>query len=154
MTIFLPHAVQRRLASALAKAGNREIGGVLMGEDMGEASYRIVDFTKQPAEGTAASFIRSVTDCLAPLRKFFHKHDHDYRRFDYLGEWYSHPLFIPRPSSTDIETMRGIVSDPEVGATFVVLLIIRLDSTGRLEGSATVFLPHGRWFEGEAVFEN
>jgi len=37
--------------------------------------------------------------------------------------------------------MWEIVGDPQVGANFVVLMIVRLSSAGQLEGTATVYLP-------------
>ena len=42
MKIHLPTDIQKKLIPALEKAGNQEIGGVLMGEHIAEAEFRIV----------------------------------------------------------------------------------------------------------------
>ena len=49
--------------------------------------------------------------------------------------------------------MRGIVNDPEVGAHFAVLVIVKLNQYGHLEGSVSVFYPAGHEYSGELVFE-
>ena len=62
-------------------------------------------------------------------------------RFNYLGEWHSHPSFEPLPSDTDIRTMQSLVEDPDVGVNFLVLMVCRMASgRGRvLELTATAF---------------
>ena len=66
----------------------------------------------------------------------------NFARFNYLGEWHSHPLFTVQASPQDHATMRGLAMDPKVGANFVVLLVFRLIGS-RLEGSAHTYLPDG-----------
>ena len=144
MRILLPHDVAEKLVSALQDAGRREIGGVLMGEHVSEGVFRIRDLTVQRRGGTFASFVREVRAVLAPLRRFFHETGHDYARYNYLGEWHSHPSFTTEPSGKDSESMWRIVEDPTVGAHFAVLVIVRLADAGELEGSATAYLPGRR----------
>jgi proteasome lid subunit RPN8/RPN11 len=132
-----------RLEEALRSAGRRETGGVLMGEHVSEAVFRIKDLTVQ-RRGSFASFVREVGAALKPLRRFFGETGRDYARYNYLGEWHSHPSFPTEPSRTDSESMWSIVEDPVVGANFAVLLIARLGSGGELEASATAYLPNRR----------
>jgi len=125
-----------------------------MGEHFSEHVFRVKDLTIQPHGGRFASFVRAVQNMLAPLTQFFEVTNHDYTRFNYLGEWHSHPSFVPQPSGQDRVTMRGIVDDPEVGANFIILMIVKLNRTGRLEGSVTIFQPGGVEYVGELVIEN
>ena len=143
MRLLLPVEVAKELADALRDAGRREVGGVLMGEHVSEGVFRVKDLTVQ-RRGTLASFVREVGAALVPLRRFFRETGHDYTRFNYLGEWHSHPSFTPEPSPTDSESMWRLVEDPVVGANFAVLLIVRLGDGGKLEGSATAYLPSRR----------
>ncbi len=154
MQILLPPEPAQRLRAALVRAGTREIGGILMGEHIGEQAFRVKDLTIQPSAGSFASFVRAVQDMLAPLTQFFRTTNHDYTRFNYLGEWHSHPSFVPEPSGQDRTTMREIINDREVGANFVVLMIVKLNRIGQLEGSVTVFQPGGVEYGGELVVEN
>lgn len=153
MRVLLPDDVAERLESALRGAGNREIGGVLMGEHVSEGVFRVKDLTVQRRGGTFASFMREVRAALAPLQRFFRHTGHDYTRYNYLGEWHSHPSFPAEPSHRDSESMWRIVEDPAVGANFVVLLIVRLGSEGKLEGSATTYLKGRRNLEAALEVE-
>ncbi len=146
MRVLVPRDVSKRLESALRSAGRREVGGVLMGEHVSEGVFRVKDLTVQ-RRGTLASFVREVGVALTPLRRFFRETGHDYVRFNYLGEWHSHPSFTPEPSHRDSESMWRIVDDPAVGANFAVLLIVRLGSKGKIEGSATAYLRGRRKLE-------
>jgi proteasome lid subunit RPN8/RPN11 len=142
-----------KLSDALRGASRREIGGILMGEHVSERVFLIKNLTIQRRGGTVATFIRAARNIVAPLKRFFVETKHDYTRFNYLGEWHSHPSYPPVPSSADCETMCAIVEDPEVGANFAVLVIVRLDGNGNLAGSATLFLPQRRIIGGELSLE-
>ena len=154
MKIFLPDQIEKRLILALEKADSKEIGGVLMGEHIGEAEFRIVDLTIQKQHGTFAFFVRLVTDAVTSLQRFFKQTGYNYRKFNYLGEWHSHPSFPPTPSSKDIQSMLEIVTDTDIGANFVVLLIVRSIGAQEVEATATAFLPDNRYFECKLIRES
>lgn len=154
MKILLPPEVVSRIRDALMRAGQDEIGGVLMGEHLGEVTFRVVEVTVQD-RGTIARFVRGVRDAVWALDRFFHRTKRNYRRFNYLGEWHSHPLFSLHPSGKDQRSMREIVDDPTTSANFAVLVLTKLrtgDET--IEASARVF-QRGRLdpFEAELIFE-
>jgi [CysO sulfur-carrier protein]-S-L-cysteine hydrolase len=151
--IILPHDVQKRIRGALAGAGHREIGGILMGECVEPGLFRVSDLTLQGHGGSFASFIRRAGESLAALTRFFRRTRREYRRFNYLGEWHSHPSFSPEPSDKDVETMLGIALDPLVGANFVALLIVHLASDAALECSATTFWPDGTFLPARLILE-
>jgi proteasome lid subunit RPN8/RPN11 len=153
MKLLLPPPLVKRLAIALEKAGTHEIGGILMGKHVTENVFQVTDLTIQRHGGGFATFLRVVQDITEPLRNFFRATNHNYTRFNYLGEWHSHPSFIPEPSSRDHQTMRDIIEDPDVGANFVVLMIVKLNQSRQLEGSVTVYQPNEREFMGELVQE-
>src|SRR5437762_274515 len=97
-----------------------------MGEHVGVDDFRITDLTIQRRGGTIARFVRLVEHAVVALRRFFRVTGNEYTRFNYLGEWHSHPLFLPLPSSHDDVAMMEIVTDDQVGANFVVLMIAKL----------------------------
>ncbi len=153
MRALLPPEIRETLVSALTTAGPREIGGILMGEHVGADTFRIASITVQTRGGAFASFVRLVQYVVRPLAEFFCKTDHQYTRFNYLGEWHSHHSFDLGSSSADRSTMRELVEDPAVGANFAILLIVRLRAKTELEGRITVFLPGGRTETGHLVME-
>lgn len=103
--------------------------------------------------GTFARFVREVRAALSGIKAFFDRTSHQYEKYNYLGEWHSHPSFAPEPSGQDHAAMREIIDDPEVGATFVVLVIVKLDSDGRLIGTAHTYLPGGAAHRSDLLIE-
>ena len=152
MKIYLPTDILKKLIPALEKAGAREIGGVLMGEHVDEAEFRIVDLTIQKKFGNALSFLRLIRDAVGSLKKFFKQTGYNYKKFNYLGEWHSHPSFPPVPSLQDIQSMQEIVIDPDTGANFAVLLIVQLKGEYEIEATATTFFRDGKSFECQLIF--
>jgi proteasome lid subunit RPN8/RPN11 len=138
MQILLSLEIVNQFAAELRSAGSREIGGLLFGEHIGGDAFRVVEITVQKRGGTCGSFVRNPQEHNEQLRQFFEKTGDDHTRFNYLGEWHSHPSFPPIPSLGDIETLHGLLNDPQVGANFLALLILRRRE-GSLEMSATVF---------------
>ena len=153
MKIHLPTDIQKRLIPALEKAGSYEIGGVLMGEHINKAEFRIVDLTIQEQFGSIAFFIRLVADIVKPLKGFFKRTGYNYRKFNYLGEWHSHPSFSPVPSQKDIQSMQEIVTDSDTGANFVTLLIVKIKKAQEIEATATAFFQNGQFCECELIKE-
>jgi integrative and conjugative element protein (TIGR02256 family) len=145
MMILLAPQIVQRLRHELRRAGRREIGGLLMGEDLGGELFRVVDISVQRSGGTQSCFIRNPKDHQKYLEEFFVRTGQDYLRFNYLGEWHSHPRFAAMPSEPDISTMQSIVGDPDVGANFLVLLIVKRCGT-KMEATATGFTPQAMSF--------
>jgi hypothetical protein len=108
-----------------------------MGEHVRDEVFRVVSISVQRSGGSQICFIRQPQEHEAQLKEFFARTGADYTRFNYLGEWHSHPSFEPAPSDTDVQTMQSIVDDPTVGVNFLVLMIPRLEKR-RVELTATV----------------
>ena len=208
MKIHLTTDIQKRLICALEKACPYEIGGVLMGEHIDEAEFRIVDLTIQEQLGSVAFFIRLVADivkrswvsrqkfdgekeahlialaCSDPpegharwtlrllaeemvelnhfssishecIRQVLKKKrtGYNYRKFNYIGEWHSHPSFQPVPSEKDLQSMQEIVTDSDTSANFAILLIVRLKRGQEIDATATVFFRDGKCFECQLIME-
>ena len=142
LNLILPREIADVIKNALEKAGRREVGGVLLAEHVGPDEFAVREITVDK-RGAVASFVRRIEHALARITAFFHGVNHDYRQFNYLGEWHSHPSFEPEPSGRDHASMHEIVDDPKVGANFVALLIVKLDVTGNLVATAHAYLPNG-----------
>ncbi len=138
MQLHLPRDQSNRLKALLVQAGRREIGGVLMGEQIDIDRFKIVDFSADDKTGSAAHFVRSPEEHRAALDAFFARTGRDYTRYNYLGEWHSHPSFSISPSLEDCLSMNDLVSG-ERSIDFAVLLITRLRFYKRISASAFVF---------------
>ena len=138
MNLQLDKIIIDRLKTELRNAGSREIGGLLFGEHLGGDYFRIVDFSVQTAGGTDAHFLRDLEQNQKAMDRFFASVSGDFERFNYIGEWHSHPSFSVRPSGKDIRTMRGLI-DQAQDVNFLVLIIVRLDFGKHLALSANLF---------------
>ena len=143
LTLNLPRDRVEELCRELEKAGRREIGGILMGEQLAPSQFRVTEMTFQRHGGMFARFVRNARLALVALQQFFTRTGHRYERYNYLGEWHSHPSFEPKPSDTDHFSMIDVACHQNTGANFVILLITRLSDNGQLEASVTVYLPDG-----------
>lgn len=148
MKLFVSKDIRRRLHVAVSRAGRREIGGVLMAEQLEPGSFRLVDFTIDGRTGSAAHFVRSVDDHRLALTEFFERTGSDFERFNYLGEWHSHPNHPPTPSTQDVRSMESLVHG-ERDIPFAILLIVRA-ARQALICSATIFERH-QGFETVAI---
>ncbi len=124
-----------------------------MAEHVGENAFCVRSLTVQRRGGSFATFLRAVEAFLDPLRNFFRQNKYNYTKFNYVGEWHSHPSFVPTPSETDHRTMWSIINDPQVGAFFVALLIVKLDENEEFVGSVTVYQPNAKALRGELILE-
>ena len=142
MRVTLATDQKRKLVAALKRAGAREIGGQLYGEQLAPSDFLVTDVAIQRRRGSVTRFFVDLVQAARDAVRFFDRTRHRYSRFNYIGEWHSHPQFAVHPSATDIDTMRALVGDPEFQGSFAVLMIVRL-SNNALCAAAWVFDPEG-----------
>ncbi len=112
-----------------------ETGGILMGYTDPPATIHVTHASGPgpAAHRTPAAFLRDTSFCAAILREH-------YERFgvDYVGEWHSHVKPLPEPTIGDIQTLTGILHDPDYDfpAFAMVLAIINVEWSPQVE-------PHG-----------
>ena len=140
-SILVERPIRIRFSKHLRRSGNREIGGLLFGEQLAPGRFRIVDFSVDEATGEAAHFSRSVGGHSEELEHFFERTGADFTRYNYLGEWHSHPRFPLMPSAQDCHSMLEMVRT-ETSIPFSASLIVRLDFLLFLRLGATMFSRH------------
>ena len=145
MKLRLPNDQLAVLRDALQRAGTKEIGGQMYGEQLAPSDFCVTELTLQKRPGTFARFIVDLLQATRDALRFFEQTHHQYTRYNYIGEWHSHPSFERVPSSTDVAAMRDVVSDPEFKGSFAVLMITRLDDD-QMTCSGWLFDPAGREF--------
>lgn len=140
MKIALAPKFESRLRRALREAGRREIGGMLFAEQIAPAHFRLMDFSIDALSGSDSHFQRDPIRHQNACEEFFNRTGYDFTRFNYLGEWHSHPSFSVRPSFEDIETMQSIVETKAGPISFAVLLIVKLRLHVWMDHSLTAFV--------------
>ena len=139
MQIELAPDVETGLRDVLRSAGRREIGGMLFAEQLAPSRFRVIDLSMDLYSGSHSNFRRDPSAHEEALNAFFERTGRNFARFNYLGEWHSHPSFSVRPSSEDVVTMTELVSDERSAIAFAVLLIVRLRLRFWLDHSWTIF---------------
>lgn len=126
ITFHLTELVKKKLTNALLKYGDFEIGGILIGRKINQETFEIIDacISDEDNHFSLVSFVRGIKKSEQLLKRHFRK-----QTGYYIGEWHSHPKFTLNPSVADINTMIGILHDPNYGASFVILLIVHIDKT-------------------------
>lgn len=137
--ILSPRCI-RKLKRELRSAGRNEIGGVLAAEHVSDGVFLVKDLSVQ-RNGTPTSFLRDPIQHRKFMRRFHLRTGNDPERFNYLGEWHSHPSFLALPSAPDVYQMHAEIHEPEQTASFLVLLIVKLGRDGGLIGSTHAFRP-------------
>ena len=140
MKVALGPEIESRLRRALREAGQREIGGMLFAEQLAPAYFRLIDFSIDTSSGSPTHFRRDQRAHRKALNEFFEKTGRNFGRFNYLGEWHSHPLFSVTPSGDDVETMQSLVDNRTSEISFALLLIVRLRFWFWMDGSLTTFV--------------
>ena len=141
-----------RLVAALESAGRGEIGGQLFGEQIAPSDFIATDIVIQKRMGSVARFFVDLVLAAREAAQFFDRTGHRYTRYNYIGEWHSHPSFAVKPSSTDISTMQTLVCDPDFKGSFAVLMIVRLNGDA-LCAAAWLFDPDGSRHDVNLEFE-
>lgn len=130
----------RKLERELRIAGANEIGGVLAAEQIGDGRFLVVDLSVQ-RNGTHSHFERDPVQHREFIKCFHARMGNRPERFNYLGEWHSHPAYPATPSDVDLRQMQDLVEDDEQKSTFLVLMIVNLGIGNALRGSVHGFRP-------------
>ncbi len=138
MQIELGNDIRFRLRKALRQAGRREIGGMIFAEELSPGNFLVMDFSLDARSGSSSTFSRDPDFHRQALNDFFRRTGHDFKRFNYLGEWHSHPSFSAHPSHEDIATMTELVETSD-NISFAVLMIVRLRFQFWMDYSFTIF---------------
>jgi hypothetical protein len=152
MQLTIPADLTEHLHLELKGAGRREMGGILMGQNVGPDDFRLIEMTFQRSGGRYACFSRSSAMHDRALKKFFDRTGHRYTEFNYIGEWHSHPSFALHPSDTDHATMITLVRR-DIDVLFALLLLVRLGEDERLELEAYAYSGGRRPGKIEVVVE-
>lgn len=154
MKLRIPNTTIKQWASDLKAAGYREIGGVLFGEQIAEGDFRLVEATRQHIRGgTATTFNRRGATARKEILRLHERTGGNPDRFNYLGEWHSHPNTPTVPSLQDEITMYELLADQAGAVNFLVLIIVRLEAEARVCIGAQTYLGSGHKLSCEIEIE-
>lgn len=141
INIILTNEVQNIILEACQKSERREIGGMLFAQHSSTNEFKVLEATvAMEYLGTISRFIRGIVSGLRQLAKFYKHYNYFYLEYNYLGDWHSHPNFKLYPSATDDASMFKLLYDAEVGAYFLVLLIVKIKNN-QLKVNGWAYFP-------------
>lgn len=147
MVLFTPQAAARLTDLAAEASDGLETGGILLGTDNGLAGPLIVRHCGDP--GPAAirrrSYFRRDLAHAAALANDAAAADGSV----WIGEWHTHGIAMPEPSSRDLRTYRTLLADPQLAFARILAVIVLADP----EASRATPVPHAWSFTGSVLRE-
>jgi integrative and conjugative element protein (TIGR02256 family) len=122
------HAHGQLLTESQLAADGNETGGILLGHDLGMGSGFVVCHRGDPGPSAVrqpAHFQRDLAHARL-LAEQAAKLDGSV----WIGEWHTHLLEIPIPSTHDLMTYRALLLDPEVSFPRILSLIVLSSQDG------------------------
>jgi integrative and conjugative element protein (TIGR02256 family) len=147
--VQLPDDLLNTMKTLAYEAMPNETGGTLVGyysEDRRVAFVTQVLVAKTGARRERSGFFRppdSVDDQLKKVLK------ESKSRTYFLGDWHSHPIGKPSPSSVDLGTLRGLARSPSVATDTPIMIIVGGDFDSRPLMSCTLAEKSGRCLNGK-----
>ena len=132
--------VLRFIEELTRRGSHKETGGILIGFHDGN-DIRIIRASDggPNAKRSKCGFLRDTKFCQAVLDQ-----EHAASGGDYVGEWHTHVVDLPRPSDGDLATLAGIILDPDYGfPSFSMILGIKRAGIVEVRGYVVVETSQG-----------
>ncbi|MGG0888960.1 Mov34/MPN/PAD-1 family protein [Cytobacillus horneckiae] len=101
-TLFIrPEAIEKMLKYRQDKSFSLEAGGILIGRILLENEHYIIDDVSEPMSTDKRSRFRFSRKPVGHQEYFNSIWERENRCCFYLGEWHTHPEFVPIPSYVD-----------------------------------------------------
>jgi integrative and conjugative element protein (TIGR02256 family) len=147
--VQLPDVLLDTMKALASEATPNETGGTLVGyysEDRRVAFVTQVLVAKAGARRKRSGFFRPPDSVDDQLRRVYKETK---GRTYFLGDWHSHPLGQPTPSSVDLGTLRGLARSPSVATDTPIMIIVGGDFDSQPLMSCTLADKSGRCLNGE-----
>ena len=140
---MIPASISDTFVEKLRNSNNREIGGVLFAEQLAYGEFSLLETTFHTSDGNTFTFDRDIVKARKDIRRFHSYYNGKPQKFNYFGEWHSHPHSTSEPSEVDNSMMWEILSQTDESVNFLVLIIVKLIRQSSLDLNATAFLRSG-----------
>jgi len=114
-----------------------EVGGLMMGERLGDRIFRVIDISL--TIGEAGRYYLDFAQHQPFIDDFMARFDDRYR-FGLIGSWHSHPSGEPTPSECDLQSLKDTLLHPAMTLNFKVLLIVCLNAGAKLRTEGIIML--------------
>jgi proteasome lid subunit RPN8/RPN11 len=133
----IPRASPNERANLGLAFSKFEVGGMLMGERIGQNAARVTAVSL--ALGELHGFHRDPAEHDPCVAEFLCRFP-DRKRYGLIGSWHSHPSGTLTLSPRDLQSLRAELDSPVWNLLFMVMLIVSLGSNERLDAEGLVVL--------------
>jgi proteasome lid subunit RPN8/RPN11 len=134
LEIIIPKKISLILIKQISKHSPLETKGALFAEDLGNDTFKIDEVYLEPKPGTTTFVKLYINQEYLSFQKNYHKfRKNNFSKYNYIGDWHSHPLFECLPSSYDVSEVEEDIK--KSNAIFLVQIILKV-LKGRLVGNA------------------
>lgn len=116
---FTPETI-KKLSQFKQLRGCKEAGGFLFTSDLYNDPILVEDISiSSPKDKrTLTRFIPNKEAAQETINDMFD------RGFHYIGDWHTHPQYIPKPSWTDIRTIKDVFKKSKHGLSYILMLVL------------------------------
>lgn len=126
MKIILTKEVSRKIKEKLLSSGLLESKGACFAHYVDKNHYEVIDTFISDYKGTSTFTKLLINRRYKRFEKeFYKKHKYDYKNYNYIGDWHSHPLFECVPSNYDICEAKNELDNSN--GNFLIQIIVKLD---------------------------
>lgn len=137
MTIEIPKPISELLKRELEVMNQNETRGSFFAERVNGALFKVNDVYFSKKRGTFSFIKMLIGDEYKKFQKNYHKkYFFEYEKYNYIGDWHSHPSFSCLPSSYDIA--EAIDDFKKSNANFIIQIIIKIEND-KLVGNAFLY---------------
>lgn len=124
MTIVIPKEISELLKKELDFMGQNETKGSFFAERIDNDLFEVNEIYFSKKRGTFSFIKMIIGDEYKKFQKKYHeKYSFDYEKYNYIGDWHSHPSFSCFPSTYDKK--EAIDDFKKSNANFIVQFIFK-----------------------------
>ncbi len=137
MKIVIPKKMCIKLKKELNRMGFYETRGSFFAERVNDDLFVINDIYFSRKQGTVSFIQMIIGSDYHRFQNIYHKkHKFEYKKFNFIGDWHSHPSFSCNPSRYDVKEAKDDLEHSN--ANFIVQCILKLINNN-LTGNAYVY---------------
>ncbi len=126
--ILTRHAYGQLLAESQLAADGNETGGILLGRDGGMGSGFVVRHSGDPGANAVRGPVYFQRDL--EHARLLAEQAAERDGSVWIGEWHTHLLEMPIPSTADLVTYRALLADPEIRFLRILSLVVLPNQEG------------------------
>lgn len=129
ITVEITNSVMRALSKFEQNSGCHEAGGILLGKYIPEEEYYLISEITEPNSYDQFGPLYFIRSCQSAQNTIEKRWEESRGIVNYLGEWHTHPVKNPIPSTTDRKLLVQIVEERSNVWRHIFMIILGTNKT-------------------------